>query len=81
MPSLAVLGVDDLHAVRLEHAGEREDVAHVVVDHQHLLAGEHRVGVVQLLEHLPLLAGQLGLDAVQEQRGLVEQALRRARRP
>ena len=42
------------------------------------LPGEHRVGLVELLQHLPLLLGQVGLDAVQEQRGLVEQALGRA---
>ena len=33
--------------------------------------------VVQLLEHLPLGLGQVGLDAVQEQRGLVQQPLGR----
>ena len=61
----------------LEHARQREDVAHVVVDHEHPLAREHRVGVVQPLEHPALLLRQLRLHAVQEQRGLVEQPLRR----
>ena len=38
MPVAAALGVDDLDAVLLERAGQREDVAHVVVDDQHLAA-------------------------------------------
>ena len=59
--------------------GEREDVAHVVVDDQHLLALEHRLGAVQLLEHAPLRLRQPRLDAVEEERRLVEQPLRRAR--
>ena len=78
-PVPAVLGEDDLHAVRLEHGGEREDVAHVVVDDQHLLALEHRLGAVELLEHAPLRLRQPRLDAVEEERRLVEQPLRRAR--
>ena len=51
----AVVGRDDHHVVLLQHRGQREDVAHVVVDDQHLLAREHAVRVVQLLERLPLL--------------------------
>ena len=39
MPSFAVLGVEHLHAVRLEDARQREDIPHVVVDDQDLLAG------------------------------------------
>ena len=39
----AVLGEDDLHAVLLERARQREDVAHVVVDDEHLAAVERRV--------------------------------------
>ena len=31
----AVVGVEHLHAVQLERAGQREDVADVVVDDQH----------------------------------------------
>ena len=74
---LAVLGVEHLHVVLLEHAGQREDVADVVVDDEHLAAGQRRIVLVQLLEHLALLGRQVALDAVQEQRGLVEQPLRR----
>ena len=77
----AVLGVDHLHLVPLQHAGEREDVAHVVVHDQHLPAGERGIGPVELLQHLPLASGRLRLDPVQEERGLVEQPLRRAARP
>ena len=56
---------------------QREDVARVVVDDQHLAAAQHLVRAVQPLEHLPLRLGQVGDDAVQEQRGLVEQPLGR----
>ena len=75
---LPVLGVDDLHLVLLEDGGDREQVARVVVDQQHLLA--HQAGSVAVSRRSISRFGgrQLGLDAVQEQRGLVEQALRRA---
>jgi hypothetical protein len=36
----AVLGVDDADAVALQRAGQREDVADVVVDDEHLAPGE-----------------------------------------
>ena len=39
----AVVGRDDHHVVLLEHRGQREDVADVVVDDQHLLAGQQLV--------------------------------------
>ena len=42
-----------------------------------LLPAKTAVGAVQLLEHPALLLRQLRLDAVQEQRGLVEQPLGR----
>ena len=66
-----------LHAAPLQHAAQREDVARVVVDEQHRLADQILVGAVQPLEHALLFGGQVGDDAVQEQRGLVEQPLRR----
>ena len=74
----AVLAVDDLHAVALEHAREREDVADVVVDDQDLPSLEDRVRGVELLEHAPPLGRQVRLDAVEEERRLVEQPLGRA---
>ena len=43
----AVVVRDDHHVVILEHARQREDVADVVVDDQHLLALQHFVRVVQ----------------------------------
>ncbi len=42
----AVVGPDDVHAVLFQHGGQREDVAHVVVDDQHLLAGQRPAGLV-----------------------------------
>ncbi len=36
-----------MHLVRLQNAGHREDVADVVIDDQHFLAGENGLGLVQ----------------------------------
>ena len=47
----------------------------VVVDQQHGAAQEIFVGAVQPLQHALLGIGQIGNHAMQEQRGLVEQAL------
>ena len=55
-----------------KHAREREDVADIVIDHENRLARHHRVGIVEVLQHLPLLLGQLGLDAVQEERCFIQ---------
>ena len=74
----AVLREHDLHAAALEDARQGEDVPHVVVHDQHLLALEHGVGHVQALEHLPLVRREPRLHPVQVERGLVEQPLRRA---
>ena len=60
------------HPVILEDARQREDVAYIVIDDEHVLPGEHRVRVMQPLEHAPLLLGQLGFDAVEEECRLVE---------
>ena len=70
-------GGEHAHAAPLEHARQREDVARVVVDQQHGAADQVLVGLVQPLEHALLLGRQVGDDAVQEQRGLVEQPLGR----
>jgi hypothetical protein len=69
----------DLQALLLQRAGEREDVAHVVVDQQHLAALEHLLAVARGAQHRLALRRQLRFDRVQEQRDLVEQALGRAR--
>ena len=53
----AVAGRDHGHAVLLEHAGEREDVADVVVDHQHLAALQHRIRLMHVLEQAVLRLG------------------------
>src|SRR4029079_3575967 len=67
----------DPHAAPLEHAAEREDVAGVVVDQQNRAVDEVLIGAVETLQHALLFGGQVGHDAVQEEGGLVEQALRR----
>ena len=46
-----------------------------MVHHEHALAHEHRVGLVHLLEHPPLVLREVGLDAVEEERRLVEQVV------
>ena len=51
---LAGGGADHLHAVPLEQAVEREDVADVVVHHQHFAALQRLVALVQGLDHLLL---------------------------
>ena len=54
-PSRPFSAKTHVHPVRLQRARQREDVAHVVVDDQHLAARQHGVGLVQLLEHPPAL--------------------------
>ena len=40
---LAIFSVNDSHVVGLEGAGQREDVAHVVIDDQHFASGQNRI--------------------------------------
>ena len=54
----AIVGRSDLHAMFLEHRCQRKDVAHVVIDDQHLLAFERRVDIVQMQHRLPLRLGE-----------------------
>ena len=70
-------GGEHLHAAALEHAAEREDVADVVVDHQHLPPDQVIIGSVQALEQCLLLGRQVGDHAVEEERRLVQQPLGR----
>ena len=70
-------GGQHMHAAPLQHARQREDVAGVVVDQQHLPPDQVLVGAGQPVEHSLLLLRQFGDDPVQEQRRFVEQALRR----
>ena len=73
----AVLRVRDLHLVLFQDRRDREQVPRIVVDQQHLLPGQRRVGFGQTPQHLPLRIGQVRLDAMEEQRRLVQQALGR----
>ena len=75
---LAGGGADHLHAVPFEQAVEREDVADVVVHHQHFPALQRLVALVQGLDHLLLGRRQVRDHPMQEQRRLIEQALGRA---
>ena len=74
-----VLGVDHVQVMLLEHRGQREDVAHIVVHHQHLLAGQRGVVVPERFEQFALRFRQVGLGAVQEQRCLFQEAVQRLR--
>ena len=73
------LGGDDDHVAPLQDARQREDVADVVVDDQDLLAREDLVGLVELLDGPALGLGQLVDRRVEEEGGLVEEPLGRAR--
>ena len=70
--------ISTVGAVRLEHAGQGEDVAHVVLDHENAAALEGGSRGCARLQHLLLGRRELRLHLVQEQRHLVEQPLRRA---
>ena len=77
-PVRAVVGVEDGHAEPLlERRRQGEDVADVVVDDQHARAEQGRVVPTGALQHLPLGRGEPGLFPVEEQGGLLEQALGR----
>ena len=60
-----------------EHGRQREDVSRIVVHHQHLALAQHIVRAVQTFEQMLLRLRQLRDDAMKEQRGFVEQSLRR----
>src|SRR5437867_10779849 len=55
--------------------GEGEDIARVVVHHEDLAAAEDFAGAVETLEHGLFFRRQVGDDAVEEERGLVEEPL------
>jgi len=67
--------------VALEDIGQRVDIVLIVVDHQHRLASEQRIVARQLLEDAALRRGQVGLGAMEIQRGEPKQLIDRARRP
>ena len=74
----AVVGVDHLDAVRLEDAGHGEDVAHVIVDDQDLLTRRRSLrpcGVSLIIAFDR--SGSRSSIAMQEERGVLEQPLRR----
>ena len=45
------VGGQHIHTAALQNAAEREDVAHVIVDDQHLLADQRLIGAVQAVKH------------------------------
>ena len=73
----AVGGADHFNSMALEQRGEGEDIAGVVVHHEHFAPVQDLVGAVQPLEQLLFFHRQVGHDAMEEQRGLVQQPLGR----
>ncbi len=69
----AVLDVAHGEIPFLQDAGEGEDVADIVVDHQQLAAGEHEVVGANGAERLLLRKGKVIFGAVEQQNRLVEQ--------
>ena len=76
----AVFGVDHFHIVFFEQAGERENVAHVVVDHQDGLAEQRGIGLAQVLQNAALFLREIAFGAMQQQDRIVQQALQRIAR-
>ncbi len=73
----AIFGVHHFQIVIFQQTGERENIANVVVHHQHLLAEQRQVGFAQLFQDPALLRRQIGFGAMQQQHGFIEQPLAR----
>ena len=70
-------GAYHVHVLVFEQGCEREDVAGVVIDHQHFAAAQNFHRAMQPFQHGLLLRRQIGDDPVEEQRSLVQQPFRR----
>ena len=66
-----------LHAAAFQHARQRKDVARVVIYQEHGSSHQILVGAVEPLQHALLFGRQIADDAMQEERGLIEQPFRR----
>ena len=73
----AVFGVHHIQIVILQQAGEREDVANVVVHHQNLFADKRDIGLAQLFQNPALVRREIGFGAMQQKNGFVQQPLQR----
>src|SRR5512135_304061 len=73
-----VLRPQDHDIPPLQFTRQGEDVANVVIHDQHLLAGDLRFRLLPLVEQLPCRRREFGLDPVEEQGRLVDQALQRS---
>jgi hypothetical protein len=63
----------------VQHRRKREDVAHVVVNDERLLAFEHAAIAMQVLDRLALGIGEVAQRAVQREVHRVDEPLERAR--
>ena len=77
MASLSGGGGQDLHAAALQHADSAKMLRASSSTRSTVRPTRVLVGLMQPLEHALLFRGQVGDDAVQEQRGFIEQPLRR----
>ena len=73
----ACAGGQHRHASAFQNTAQREDVADVIIDHQHLAAHQRLVGAMQPLKHALLLRRKIRNHAMQEERRLIQQTLRR----
>src|SRR6202030_2318300 len=64
-------------AAALQNAAEGEDITHVIVNDQNLLSNQGVVRAMQAIKHDLFLGRKVRDDAVEEESGLVEEALRR----
>ena len=71
----AVLRVDGLQVTVFQDAGQCEDVAQIVVDNQHLAAGQHGIGFADLIQRLLLFDTQDAQRPMQQKHGFIQQAL------
>src|SRR5438046_1314289 len=67
--------MNDDNFVPLERAGEREDVAHIVIYNQHLSAGEHGICLTGLGKQLPFALREISFHTMEEQIGLIQELL------
>ena len=70
-----ILGGEYRQAALLEQSAQGEDVAQVVIDQQHFLAGKQGFAVMNGRHHFARALGQVAGAAMQEQRHFFDQTL------
>ena len=67
----------DTHSAPFQNTAQSKDVSGIIVDEQYGSTFEVFVRAMQALQHPLLIDGQIADDAMQKERRLIEQALRR----